>query len=146
MKDKGPPPPVTEPSPQVRVEELPKGDFKVTGKQWVGRGEGGGFMNRQGFYEALSGTTGETIRQWEDYIGNNASLVISVEEGKVRGYLQNNASDKAKGGYHYVEATPGKPAQTVGYLMYGGGQLYIKVQAVDGVAKGVRFHVWGGKH
>jgi hypothetical protein len=87
---------------------------------------------------------GSTIAEWEDYVGDDASLVLSVDEGRVRGYLQNE-SDKKKG-YHYVEATPGHPAQTRGHLMYGGRQLYIKIQSVDGVAKGVRYHVWGGKH
>lgn len=143
MSKDPPPPPVTDVSPQVRVDELPHEDGKVTGSV-EGRGEGGGFMNRLGTWETLTGTMGTVIRVWEDYIGANASLVLSVEEGRVRGYLQNE-SDK-KQGYHYVEATPGKPAQTRGFLMFGGGKLFIRFQSVDGVAKGVRFHVWGGRH
>jgi hypothetical protein len=140
---KGPPPPVTELSPQVPVDELPNDDGKYTG-QSVGPGEGGGWLNRVGSWETLTGTLGSTIGDWQDIIGDNASMVLTVDEGRVRGYLKNE-SDKKKG-YHYVEATPGHPAQTRGYLMYGGGKLYIKLQAVDGVAKGVRYHVWGGKH
>lgn len=138
-----PPPPVTELSPQVDVDALPPQDGTTTGSV-IGPGEGGGFMNRAGTWETLGGTAGSVIREWEDIIGDDASLVLSVEEGRVRGYLQ-NASEK-KLGYHYVEAMPGKPAQTRGHLMYGGGNLYVVIQSVDGVAKGVRYHVWGGKH
>jgi hypothetical protein len=143
-KHQGPPPPATELSPEVKVDVLPSGDGDVSGKQFVGPGEGGGDMNRSGFYETLTGTTGVTIMPWDDTVGDEASLEISVESGKVRGYLQNDSNKGA--GYHYVEATPGHPAKTRGHLMSGGGTLYFRMQAVGGPAKGMKHHVWGGKH
>jgi len=127
------PPAVDNPSPSTYVAELPPGKGK--GKDGVHKTFGR--YDNSGRFGSLTGCVQIHViedDQW-GYVGN---LEISVEEGVLRAYY---ADDDGKG-YRYIEATPGKPARARGTLLYQGGWLSFKLEAVGGDAEGASYHVW----
>ena len=137
--NKKPPPPIDSVSPETPIPELPDSDGKVRGHQSTGPDPGGGWLNRVGEYESMTGTFYPHVGEWNDLVGTEVSVVISVESGTLRAYVQ----DLKGKGYHYVEATPGHPAQTRGNLIFGGGNLMLGLRALAGEARGVKWHAWG---
>jgi hypothetical protein len=128
------PPAVTDPSPSVHVPELPPSNGR--GKDTVQ--EKAGALNITTRFGSLTGTiTVSTIKQ--DLVGPTVNLEISTEQGRVRAYLVDGKE------YRYIEASPGKPARTRGDLIYGGGYWLFRLEAVDGEATGVTYHVWRSK-
>ncbi|HKA86193.1 MAG TPA: hypothetical protein VKE22_00955 [Haliangiales bacterium] len=124
-------PTVTNLSPSVHVSELPpsNGRAKDAVQQKVGH------LDITTRFGSLTGSvTVSTIKQ--DLLGPTVNLEISTERGRVRAYLMDGKE------YRYIEAAPGSPAQTRGDLIYGGGYWLFRLEAVDGEAAGVTYHVW----
>jgi len=128
------PPPITNPTPSVHVDELPPSNGR--GKDTVQEKKGSFNVTQR--YGTLTGTiTVSTIKQ--DILGATANLEVTTEQGKVQAYIEDGK------GYQYVEASPGNPARIRGNLIYGGGWYLFRLEAVDGEAKGVTYHVWRSK-
>jgi hypothetical protein len=125
--------PIMNSSPFTTVDKLPPQS---------GRGEGGahhseGYFNFSGRYEKLTGVI--IVRTVPtDILGTKANLEISTEQGRVRAYVS-DASGKV---FRYIEATPGKPAQATVDLIVQGDNYTFRLEAADGEAKGVTYHVW----
>ncbi len=124
-------PAVTNPSPSVHVTDLPpsNGRAKDAVQQKVGH-----FDITTRFGTVTGSVTVSTIKQ--DLLGPTVNLEISTEQGRVRAYIMDGKE------YRYIEATPGNPARTRGDLIYGGGYWMFRLEAADGEAKGVTYHVW----
>jgi hypothetical protein len=92
--------------------------------------------------------TGATING-----GATAHVEFSVEQGRVRAYLEYFPGDgfaKTQDGYLFAEAAPGKPARLDGLLAYSTGsgdqQLYSLIfESMEGSARGLRFRITPGK-
>ena len=125
------PPPVTDPSPTVHVSALPPGGGTQE-DTWASTAAN--FDNQGGIGRLTGGLNVHVIE--DDGWGGVANLEISVEKGTLRAYLADGD------GYRYIEAVPGAPARTRGVLIYMGGILVFRLQAVDGEAGGVKYHVW----
>jgi hypothetical protein len=128
------PPPVTNPSPSVHVDQLPP----AKGKAKDEKGSSAGNFNFSGRIGTLTGAiVMSTVEQ--DLMGPTANVEISVEKGKARAYIADGK------GYQYIEATPGKPARIRGDLWYAGGWFVWRLEAVDGDAQGVSYRAWRSK-
>jgi len=125
------PPPITTLSPSVHVSDLPAPHGK--GKDTSGSSDG--VFNKEMRFGTLTGAISVSVAE-QDLNGATANVTLNSEQGRVRLYLQDGK------GYRYVEASPGKPAQTRGDLMYAGGWWWYTLEAVDGEARGVVSHVW----
>ena len=75
-------------------------------------------------------------------------MEISVETGRVRGYLQyaDSGSFSPADGYLFAQAVPGRPGRVEGKLDFGGGagdtETYAVVfESVDGEARGIRYKI-----
>lgn len=120
-------------SPSTFVDKLPPQNGKGEG----GRHESSGFFNFSGRYDKLNGCI--IMRTIDvDILGRTANLKISVEQGKIRAYV----GDPSGKEFRYIEATPGNPAQTRSDLIVQGGIYTFRLEAVDGEARGVSYHVW----
>jgi len=94
-----------------------------------------GSFDAEDRWGTLTGAVSVSVAE-QDLNGALSNVTLTSEHGRVRLYLQDGK------GYRYIEATPGKPAQTRGDLMYAGGDWWYTIQAVDGEARGVVSHVW----
>src|SRR5262249_2048850 len=83
----------------------------------------------------LTGAIYLTVAPNGSYKGR-ASFEIGCEQGKGRLYF----ADDSKG-YRYIEATPGHPAKTSGWMIPGDPRT-VMLEAVDGDATGVSHHFW----
>lgn len=92
-------------------------------------------LEMSGRYEGLSGAHQVGLFKAKN-VEPTVTLEISVEQGRVRGYLA------LKEGYRYVEATPGRPGKIVGWPVYTGTQYATVLESLDGEAKGVRYRVF----
>jgi hypothetical protein len=125
--------PIMNSSPSTGVDKLPPQN---------GRGEGGthksdGYFNFSGRYEKLTGTI--IVRTVPtDILGSKANLEISTEQGRVRAYVSDASGKK----FYYIEATPGKPATATVDLIVQGDNYTFRLEAADGEARGVTYHVW----
>lgn len=134
-------------SASVTVTDLPP----LTGKGHYGPStQSGGTQDVTKFdaFGTYDGLTGAVyVTAFETTTSNDrAKLEVSVESGRVRGYLAlgNPAlvhMSTDQGGYRYVEATPGHPVKVTGELVYRKGYGCV-LEAVDGEATGVKYHMW----
>jgi hypothetical protein len=139
--DAAPPPPpprkeiaVSETAAIQYVDALPPAKGKGTGGVHKTKGVPKSF-DHSGRYDSLTGAIWMRIIEPRVY-GPEATVEISVEEGRARAYL-------AEGNhrYKYVEATPGRPARMQGDMVLL--QVYrFMLEAVGGEARGVSYRIW----
>ncbi len=135
-------PDITNPSPTTWVERLPDVKGKVKGgvEDIVKGLMGNGLMYYVFDYKIhgvfLTGSVWITICEQSSNYQGIANYEIAVDQGKVRLYFADE-----KSGYRYIEATPGRPAQVRGWMLHY-DPYRIVLEAVDGDATGLMYHIW----
>lgn len=124
----------------------------MAGDESSGTPIGSGNFEFTGMWKKVNGVRPAILPTADNAHGNNVTLEISVETGRVRAYLVsppgehfNSKVGFGRYGYNYGEATPGKTAIIKGDLDYGGGansQASFVFESLDGEAGGVRYRVW----
>jgi Leucine-rich repeat (LRR) protein len=121
------------------VPQLPKADGKVTGKgphSIQGTlGSNTPFV-ASGVYDTLSGAKSLRLIKAES-VDSTVDAEVSVETGRVRLYLE----EADRKNFRFVEATPGKPAQLRGRMVFDFGQFGTLLESVDGPATMVRYRL-----
>lgn len=126
------PPPITNPTPSTHVSSLPPSNGRQEGKGW--EKTVGAFNITTKIDKLVGSVTVPTVA--EDLIGPMASLEITTEKGRIRAYIQDGKE------YQYIEATPGNPGRIRGHLLWSGGYYQFRLEAADGEAENVIYHVW----
>jgi hypothetical protein len=151
-KNPGGPNPTAAPSAPARpanwIQKLPpnSGHSKDSSRKGM---VGQGSYSVSGTITGLNGVSGDSGIQGSGSNGGagGSTLEISVEKGRVRGYLEyvptGDSFFKVADGYVFAEAEPGKPGKVSGILpSFTPGYYTLVMESVGGEAEGVRYRVY----